>query len=158
MPAPIRYLELRCPGCLWREVCGPAEIAAWLRKAGKLRANNHPELAVMYEVFRATAGQLACPQCGRTGLGLSIPVEDRTAWPGAALCICCGKPIPQERREAVPGVRHCASCQQEAERGQPKQEKDFCPRCGAPLEVTVVGEGRRTRYVLACTANPPCPL
>jgi hypothetical protein len=158
MPAPIRYLELRCPDCLWREVCGPAEVAAWLGKAGKLRANGHPELAVLYEVFRATVAQLTCPQCGRMGLGVATPVEDRTAWPGEALCICCGKPIPKERLEAIPDVRHCATCQRGTERGRPEEEKEFCPRCGAPLEVTMIGAGQRARYVLACTANPPCNL
>jgi hypothetical protein len=158
MPNPIRYLELRCPGCLWREMCGPDEITAWLCRAGKLRPRSQPELAILYEVLHATAGQLTCPQCGRLGLTVANAVEDSTAWPGEPLCACCSKPIPKERLEAIPGVRHCAACQREAERGRPKEEKDFCPRCGAPLEVRVVGTGRWTRYVLACTANPPCNL
>ena len=84
--------------------------------------------------------------------------DDTTAWPGAALCVCCAKPIPKERLEAIPGVRHCAACQREAERGRPRDGKGYLPAMRGALEVRVVGTGHRTRYVLACTANPPCNL
>jgi len=154
----VRYLELRCPGCLWREVCGPVEIAAWLRKAGKLRSRSHPELPVLYDVFQATAPRLSCPKCGKPRLTVANAIEHATPWPGETLCLCCSKPIPKERLKAIPGVRYCATCQREAEQGRPKQEQDFCPRCGAALEVRVVGAGNSTRYVLSCTANPPCNL
>ncbi len=158
MSRPTRYLELRCRGCLWREVCGPEEIAAWLRKAGKLRPRGHPDLDILYEVFRATAAQWTCPQCGKQGLAVANAVEEATPWPGEPLCASCARPIPKARLEAIPGVRWCAACQREAELDRPRQERDFCPRCGAPLEVRVVGTGDSTRYVLACTANPPCNL
>jgi len=132
-------------------------MLAWLRKAGKVREGKAMEFEILYEVFRATAGQFDCPKCGHHGLSASNAVEAGD-WPGGPECVKCGRPIGQERAEAMPGTRTCAACQQAAERGVQRQDQDYCPRCGARLEVRVVGQGNRTRYVLACSANPPCPL
>ena len=158
MAGPVRHLELRCPACAWREVCGPHTVAAWLRKAGKLRANRVLEPAVLYEVFYAAAGQLTCPKCGKVGLGVGSAAEDLSEWPGARLCECCGKPIPRERVEAIPNTTRCAACQRDDESGRPRERIEYCPRCGAPMEIRVVESGGRTRYVLGCSGNPPCPL
>lgn len=157
MPPPARYLELRCPGCLWRETCGPAEMVKWLRKAGKVREGQSMEPKILYEVFRGGAGQFTCPKCGRTGLTVSNAVE-AGEWADAPTCVKCGRPIDKERLEVLPTTRVCAACQRDTERGIPKPDRDFCPRCGAPLEVRAIPEGHRTRYVMACSANPPCPL
>ena len=156
-PSP-RYLELRCGVCLWREACGPAEMVSWLREAGKIRQGKDMELEILYEVFRASASQFTCPQCGRTGLSAMNAAEGAGDWPGTPACVKCGRPIAKERLEAVPNTRVCAACQSDTERGVQRQEKDFCPRCGAPMEVRAIVQGNRTRYVLACSANPPCPL
>ena len=156
MAEPVRYLDLRCPQCRWRETCGPGEIARWLTAARKLRPNRMPELEILYELFYATAPQLACPKCGHTGLGVSNALDDEHAWPGTPGCAACGKPIPRQRLVAQPDARLCAACQQLKEEGRPIEERDFCPRCGSPLEVRVVGQGQHTRYVLSCSARPPC--
>jgi len=152
-----RFLELRCGACLWRETCGPAEMVQWLRKAGKVREGMDMEREILYEVFRASAGQFECPKCGRTGLSASNAAESGD-WPGGPECVKCGLAIGRERAEALPGARVCAACQQATERGAARPDQDFCPRCGAKLEIRVVTQGNRTRYVLACSANPPCPL
>jgi len=158
VPNSIRYLDLRCPDCLWRETCGPGEVAGWLVKIRKLRPNRVPELDILYELFHAGAGQFTCPRCGRTGLEVSNALDDEHSWPGTPTCVACGKAIEPERVRAVPGARLCAACQGQREAGRPVEEKDFCPRCGSPMEVRVIRQGNRTRYVLGCSANPPCPL
>ncbi len=157
MSGPTRYLELRCRHCGRREVFGPAAMADRLRKAGKLRAGRRPELGILYELFRGAAEGWACRQCGKVGLAVA-DASDEAQWPGPVPCAACGKPIPPERLEAVPGARLCAACQREGELGRPMQERDHCPRCGAPLEVRVAERGGLTRYILACTGNPPCDL
>lgn len=153
----MRFLELRCPACLWRETCGPNEMLAWLRGAGKVRPGKTMEPEILYEVFRAAASRFACSKCGREGLDVSNAV-DAAAWPEVPACAKCGQPIGRERRKALPTTRLCAQCQRDVERGIAKPDRDFCPRCGAPMEVRAVQEGHRTRYVLACSAHPPCPL
>jgi DNA-directed RNA polymerase subunit RPC12/RpoP len=158
MPQPARYLDLRCPQCRWRQTCGPAEIARWLTAARKLRANRMPELDILYELFRAAGPTFACPQCGHVGLGVSNSIDDAHAWPGTPGCAACGRPIPRERLEAVPNARLCAACQALKDTGRPREETQYCPRCGSPLEVRLVGAPDHPRYVLACSARPPCPL
>ncbi len=158
MSSQSQYLELRCPECSWAEVCGPEAVTRWLRGAKKLRAGHAPEIEILYEVFRATAGQLACPKCGKKGLAAGPAAEDEADWPGSRPCPSCGKPIPQERLEAVPDATLCAACRRDEERGRRPTEVDYCPRCGAPMELRLTKSGGITRYVLTCTAVPPCRL
>lgn len=132
-------------------------MLAWLRSQGKARPGKIMEPEILYEVFRAAASQFACPKCGHQGLGVSNAVE-AAAWPEVPCCVKCGRPISRERREALPVTRVCTACQRDVERGVAKPDREFCPRCGAPLEVRAIVEGRRTRYVLACSAQPPCPF
>lgn len=156
--SPPRYLELRCQKCLRAEVCGPAEIAERLRRAGKVRAGRSADLGVLYELFRAEAPRFICANCGSVGMQVREASDPEANWPGPVPCAACGKPIDPERLEVFPNARFCAACQRAAEEGRPNQERDFCPRCGAPLEIRVVERGRKTRYVMRCTGNPPCDL
>ena len=156
MSRQTRYLELRCPRCSWAEVCGPEDVARWLRGARKLRRRSDPDLGIMYEVFRATAGHLACPECGKKGLGVGPAPEDMTDWPGPKVCSACGKTISPERMEAVPGTTLCAACQRDEELGRAKVEIEYCPQCGAPMKLRPSRSGGLTRYVLVCTGDPPC--
>ena len=158
MNHPQTYVELRCPGCRWSEVCGPGEVARWLRQAKKLRAESKPDAEILHELLRATVGQLACPKCGTRGLAVGPAPEDLTAWPGDVVCKACGKTISRERLEAVPGATLCADCQRAEETGRPNVEIEYCPKCGAPMELRPKRSGGLTRYVMACTADPPCRL
>jgi len=133
-------------------------MVTWLRQVGRIREGKDVELEILYEVFRASASLFACPECGRTGLSAANAVEGVGNWPGTPTCLKCGRPIARERLEAVPQTRVCAACQQDAERGIQKEDKTYCPRCGAPMEVRAIPQGNRTRYVLGCSAHPPCPL
>lgn len=154
----IQYLELRCSNCGWSELCGPNTVASWLRKAGRLRAKHTPELDILYELFYAAAPGFACPECKAIGLAARPASENHAEWPGMRLCECCGKPIPRERLEALPQTTRCAACQSAGEQGRPPPRIERCPRCGSPLEVRAVESAGRTRYVMACSAYPPCRL
>lgn len=155
MPDDTQYYDLRCPECSWGEHCGPEEIAQWLRKARKLRPGREPEPEILYEVFRGTAGQLACPRCGRAGL-VAAPADDEADWPVAPRCRACRQPISAERLGAVPEATLCADCQSQEEDGQPAGEVEYCPRCGAPMALRLSKAAGLARYVLVCTGTPPC--
>jgi hypothetical protein len=109
----------------------------------------------MAEVLRASAGKLACPQCEAVGLTAATP-DDGVDWPEAATCVGCGKLIPPERLEALPGTTRCAACQDAEETGQGPSEAEYCPRCGSPMAPRLAGGGGIARYVMTCTAVPPC--
>ena len=69
------------------------------------------------------------------------------------------EPIDPERREAIPGTRRCATCKEQAETGAlAEDEPDYCPHCGALVEVRVSRGGGITRYKRFCTGEPPCRL
>jgi hypothetical protein len=148
------YLELRCPACAWRETCGLQGITAWLQQMGKIRSNRAPEPEILYELFRATAPQMTCPGCGKEGL-LWVPVED--GWDDdPPRCAGCSRPIAPERLAAVPGATLCAACQEDVEQGRGPSNQEFCPRCGAPMTLRLSRRAGLARYVMACTARPPC--
>ncbi len=112
----------------------------------------------MHEVLRATAGRLACPECGKVGLAAALAADDTADWPGPRPCAACGQPISEERLRVLPSATLCAACQREEELGHPKTETEHCPRCGAPMKLRPAKTGAVTRYVLSCTADPPCRL
>lgn len=150
------FLELRCPDCGWHETCGLDAIVRRLREAGKLRPGREPEPDILYELFHASASRFTCPACGRQGLLPGPSAEEAAEWPDVVLCASCSKPIPKERLEAIPGTTLCAACQGNEERGLTTDAPDYCPRCGAPMKICLTRSGGITRYVLACTNNPPC--
>ncbi len=150
------YLDLVCPDCAWREACSLEAMADWLRRARKLRAGSEPEPEIVEELFRAAAGEFRCPECGRKGLTTAASDDDLADWPESVLCQSCRKPIAPERIAAVPGTRLCAACQQDDEAGRGRQEIEYCPCCGAPMELRLSRSRGITRYVLTCTASPPC--
>ncbi|MDH3717831.1 MAG: TraR/DksA C4-type zinc finger protein [Planctomycetota bacterium] len=148
-------IELRCGSCGWNEVCGEDGVARWLRVAEKLRHDRQPDMQIMLEILRATASQLGCPECQQQGL-LVVDAEPTDAWPSARLCEACGKPIPAERLDALPHTTMCTACQQTDERGEGSQEIEYCPRCGAPMELKLSKGAGISRYVMVCSASPPC--
>lgn len=129
----------------------------WLRAAKKVRPGREPEDDILVEVFRGSVGQLSCPRCGQTGLAIGAAREE-AAWGDEPICSECHKPIPPQRLEAVPGTTRCAACQQQEERGGLPEEVEYCPRCGAAMALRLSTSGGVSRYVLTCTAQPPCRL
>lgn len=152
------FLELRCPACSWSEVFSEGRIAERLRSLRKLRVRSHPEPEILAEVFKAVAAEMACPECGATGLWTETAAEDRLDWPQARQCDACGRPIEAERLELLPGATLCAACQRQLERGETPGQPEYCPRCGAPMQLRLSRKGGVARYEMTCTANPPCRL
>jgi hypothetical protein len=103
---------------------------------------------------------MTCPLCKEKRL-VARPArdEDEGDWQAAVLCEVCRAPIDLERLEAVPGAKRCAACQGQAETGRlPDVEHDYCPHCGAIVEIRVSRGSGITRFKRVCTGSPPCRL
>ena len=125
------FIELGCPKCGWKSVCGPTSALEWLRRAGMARRDAQPEVDLLGELLRAAADRLACPECASVGLSAAaVEEEDDEAWGMARACEGCGKPIAHERLEALPTATLCAGCQSKSESGEQLGPREFCPRCG----------------------------
>jgi hypothetical protein len=153
-------VELECAVCRWRTVCGEAEIVRRLRALGLFRRAPEPPEDVVVEMLRSSGRRLPCDQCGATGLTLRIGGEndDGDEWEQVILCEICRQPIPPERLEFNPTATRCAACQDAADRGASFVEPEYCPKCGAVVELRVSRSAGITRYKLWCTGNPPCRL
>jgi hypothetical protein len=149
------FLQLRCSACSWSEDCGQEAVARWLWAAGRLRRDQQPELEIMHEILKGICGELNCPECGRRGLRAAACADDGQ-WNTARRCAGCGQPIPAERVAALPDATLCASCQQGEESGRAAGEVEYCPRCGAVMELRLSRKAGLSRYVMQCSGNPPC--
>jgi hypothetical protein len=154
--------ELTCRNCGWRTVCGRDDAVARLRIVGQLRRAREQEDDLVETLFVEAAPQMTCPLCkektlfARTSQGLD---EEPGDWQTAVLCEICREPIAPERLEAIMGTKRCAACAAKVESGQFDEiEPDYCPNCGAHVEVRVSRGSGITRYKRVCTGNPPCRL
>ena len=150
---------LRCENCGWQRICGQAEIEQRLRKLGFLRRASHPPEELVRELLGLHRAKLKCDACGEDGLLLG-PAEnlDDADWQAAKLCEVCREPIPSERLEVLPQAVRCVKCQDSEDRGEAESEVDYCPQCGAVLELRVSRSGGLTRYKQICTGIPACRL
>jgi rubrerythrin len=165
--APERYnarvfsYELTCRCCGWRTVCGVDDAIARLRLFGLLRRDREPDDDLVAALFVESAPRMTCPICKEKRLAAS-PSDISGAddqWQAVVLCEVCRTPIPLERLDAVPDTKRCAKCQGLAELDKlPDAEPDFCPHCGALVEVRVSRGSGITRYKRVCTGSPPCRL
>ncbi|HEX5470661.1 MAG TPA: TraR/DksA C4-type zinc finger protein [Lacipirellulaceae bacterium] len=152
--------ELTCRNCGWRTVCGRDDAVARLRLIGLLRRERDPNDGLVETLFVEAAPRMTCPICKEKSLFARHSDNDESNdWQVAALCEICREPIPLERLEAVPGTKRCADCARKAEAGQQAEiEPDFCPHCGALIDVRVSRTTGITRYKRVCTGDPPCRL
>ena len=154
--------QLTCRECGWRTVCGSVDAAARLRLVGVLRRESDPDDATLAELLPEAAKRMTCPGCKRIGLAVADAEEVANAdddWQAAVLCEKCRKPIPPERLEVFPDSKRCVACQSQAESGEPEEdEPEFCPRCGALVELRVSRGAGLTRYKRFCTGVPACRL
>jgi hypothetical protein len=154
--------ELTCRNCGWRTVCGTVDAAARLRLVGMFRSEPDPDEDILAALFVEAAPRMTCPLCKEKCL-VATPskstADDDFQWQQAVLCEVCREPIAPERLEAVPGTKRCAVCQGKAEAGRlTDEEPEYCPNCGAVVEVRVSRGGGITRYKRFCTGEPPCRL
>jgi rubrerythrin len=154
--------ELTCRQCGWRTVCGRDDAVARLRIIGRLRREREPEQDLVEALFVEAAPQMTCPICKEKRLFArpsQDPAEGTGDWHAAILCEICREPIAPERLEAIPETKRCAVCSAKAESGQLAEiEPDYCPHCGALVEVRVSRGSGITRYKRVCTGDPPCRL
>jgi hypothetical protein len=151
---------LDCPACHWRTICGEAEIVRRLRTVGAFRRAPLPPEEIIAEVLRSHGPKLPCDRCGQPGLriGPGADASDGGEWEQVVVCEICRQPLPPERLEFVPHATRCTACQDATDRGATFIQPDYCPKCGAVLELRVSRAGGVTRYKLWCTGNPPCRL
>jgi RNA polymerase-binding transcription factor DksA len=152
--------ELRCSHCGWRTVCGRDDAIARLRIIGQLRREKDPDEELVATLFVDSAPRMTCPLCKERKLAARLSTDDAADdWQAAILCEICREPIDPERIEAIPGTKRCAACQGKSETGQLSEfEPDYCPHCGALVEVRVSRGSGITRYKRICTGEPPCRL
>ena len=154
--------ELSCRNCQWRTVCGREDAIARLRLIGMLRRNPDPDEELLGVLFLEAAPRMTCPICKEKHLQalLADPEADLddADWQAAVLCELCRQPIPPERVEALSGVKRCVACQGRTEAGTVADEPEYCPRCGALVEIRVSRGVGITRYRRFCTGQPPCRL
>src|SRR5687768_7355623 len=133
--------ELTCRNCGWRTVCGRDDAVARLRIIGQLRREREPDEALVEALLVEAAPRMTCPICKEKTLFArpsQAPDEESGDWQAAVLCEICREPIAPERLDAIPGTKRCAVCAAKAESGQlPEIEPDYCPHCGALMEVRV---------------------
>ena len=153
MSARSRRMRLSCAGCAACSTYGPAEMLQRLRLLGMLRREKDPDPDLLAELFRTSAGRLACSACGRTGLQISPAddVLDEEAWGCGRRCESCGQAIPKERLRSLPHVRLCVACQQSQESGASSAPVEYCPKCGAVLRTRLRPGDGLARY------EPYCP-
>jgi predicted RNA-binding Zn-ribbon protein involved in translation (DUF1610 family) len=152
-------VELQCDKCGWRTLCGEAEIVRRLRTLGLFRRASEPPNEIVREVLVSQGSELTCDNCGRPGLWVRTDAEDDGGeWKQVVVCEICRQPIPPERLQFKPGATRCVKCQDATDRGESFAEPEYCPKCGALMELRVSRTGGLTRYKLWCTGNPPCRL
>ena len=165
---------LSCRKCGWRTTCGEDELARRLRTLGLLRRSPHPPTELVSELLRVNAHRLTCDTCHSVGLAiveaddggpasLYSPVilagsENDGDWQQARLCQICREPIDPDRLEIFLDAKRCAKCQNTADQGAEADLPEFCPKCGALLEMRVSRGGGITRYRQFCTGQPSCRL
>jgi DNA-directed RNA polymerase subunit RPC12/RpoP len=141
-------------------VCGRDDAVARLRLIGLLRREPDPEEELVAELLIDAAPRMTCPLCKEKRL-FAQPTDDDSAndWQAAVLCEVCREPIAPERLEAIPGAKRCAACQGKSEVSQLAEvEPDYCPHCGAIVEIRLSRGSGITRYKRVCTGDPPCRL
>jgi Prokaryotic dksA/traR C4-type zinc finger len=156
-------IELICGSCAWRTVCGRDDAIARLRSIGLLRRNPDAEDELIRTLMAESVGRLACPACKELRLSAraldSAWAPDDFEWQAAALCEVCRKAIPAERLEAIPETKRCLVCQEVAETDATADDAiEYCPHCGALVEVRLSRGAGITRYKRFCTGIPPCRL
>ena len=149
--------QIQCAECGWWTLCGSSELARRLRTLGLLKRAPDPPDELVGELLATYGPKLRCDRCQATNLQIAdLTDDDRGDWQQARTCEVCRTPIDPERLAVVADATRCAACQTSADRGQAPLEVDYCPKCGAPMELRTAHSGGVTRYKLFCTATPPC--
>ncbi len=145
------YFELACSACGSRELIGPLQMLDRLHAAGMLKRERDPDWELVGELFRATSAARRCKDCGSAAVVLQ-PCADAAddGWGDVRCCERCGATIPAERLEVFPDTQLCVRCQQVRDRGTDDAEPEYCPRCGAVMQLRLSRSAGLARYVMYC--------
>lgn len=151
---------LHCKSCGWQTCCEQGQIEQRLRTLGLLRRAPHPPEELVSELLAVNLSRLKCDAYGFAGLllGPAVDNEAQEDWQQATLCQICNEPIPPDRLEIFPDASRCVACQDAEDRSEEVAEPEFCPKCGALLELRVGRGGGITRYKQFCTGDLHCRL
>ncbi len=153
---------LTCPACHAQSLLAVDAAAERLRELGSLRRNAEPDEQLVAVLLAERGDELTCPLCGGRGVRVApadVAADDEDVWQTAVLCEICRVPIPPERLEILPDTRRCMRCQDDLEAGRAgAEELEYCPRCGALVEIRLSRGSGITRYRRFCTGEPPCRL
>ncbi len=146
---------LTCGKCGYRTIAGRDELVARLQLVGQLRRDKNPDDAIVLALLSECSPLMTCPGCKTIGLAVSDvdALDDDGDWQTAVLCEVCRQPIDPERMEVLPDTRRCTECQHKGETGTLHDDLEFCPRCGALVELRVSRGGGITRYKRFCTGG-----
>ncbi len=148
-----RLLKLTCPRCGDESLCAAGDAVLRLGQLGMLRRDARPEWEMVRELMQSSAARLTCPSCGQTGMIVDDAADEESeSWGEGRACEHCGQPIPAERLEVFPETTVCAVCKAGGESGELDQEEpQYCPRCGALMQVRLSRGAGISRYVIKCT-------
>ncbi len=141
--------QVHCPACGWQGIWGPAQLLDGLHEIQILRREKQPDEALVVQLAKNAADRLLCRHCHHSGLQI-------TAWNDdfddsiRRVCEICREVIPVERLEVFPMATRCAACQDKPT--QPRDEEDFCPRCGEVLQLRLSNAAHVSRYRITCPA------
>lgn len=145
-------MELQCQACGYRETVDVPAMLEHLHRLGMFKRQRDPEPYLVAQLFADQLPLLPCPACGHVGRNQAAAEQlDDETWGGGRTCEVCRQPIPAERLEVFPDTRRCTKCQQLADRGEDAAEPEYCPRCGAVMQLRLRGGETLTRYVMHCS-------
>lgn len=129
-----------CAGCGRRTRWSFSEAGDRLRSMGMLKRSAPEDHDTLWELWRSSLARVGCEACAHVGLTLLDGAElqremrrpDDGDWPEARACQGCGCVLPPERLELFPDTTRCAGCVAVADEAA---DVDFCPRCGAALQL-----------------------
>lgn len=111
----VRWYELGCLRCDWRETVDAVRIHKLLTAAKLARPHIPPDPELLPELLKAGLRKFPCPKCGKVGMregeAVGGPAIDVDA-PVARRCVECGASISLERLAARPDADLCVACQE----------------------------------------------
>lgn len=143
----------RCQGCGTSQRWDHVQLLERLRSLGLFKREQDPDPELVRTLLTSRAGEIACPTCHQTGLTIeSLSDEDTADWNDARCCEHCTAVLDPERLEVFPEARLCSICQQRDEQRAGEGDPEYCPQCGAVMELRVSRASGLSRYVLVCRA------
>ena len=145
---------LKCRACGEQSRLLEQQMVELVQHHGMLRRDSSPPADLLRELLTSISGQLPCSECG--GLGASVEDDWTDDWSDEVACEGCGAAIDPERLEIFPDSKLCAKCQGTAEAGgDPGQDSEYCPRCGAIMKLSRRGGAGLAGYQMTC---PDCGM